>query len=135
FDATDGENGGLPFVVYDMKTGKKVYEDSAYYSNMWGRKATNPLDRLQVIASSRGQISLRYLRVVETEWDLRTKNTFWEQFRAKIDVKPAQAPTCTGYDDVKGRFASALAYPVEVSLSLESSVRTISGPLKCWPVD
>lgn len=135
FDACDGDSGGLPFVVYDMKTGKNVYQDSAYDSNMWRRKATSPFDRLRVVASPQDEISLKYLRVVETECDLRTETSCWERIRRKMNLTSAQAPTCTGYSGIKGRLASALAYPVEVALSSDSSVRTISGSLKCWPVD
>lgn len=34
FDADDGINGGMPFVVYDSKTGKSVFKDSYYDSSM-----------------------------------------------------------------------------------------------------
>jgi len=38
FDADDGEDGGMPFVVYDSKTQKKIFEDNAYYFWMWNPK-------------------------------------------------------------------------------------------------
>jgi hypothetical protein len=38
FDAADGFNGGIPFSVRDSKTGKKVFEDSAYEGSNWNPK-------------------------------------------------------------------------------------------------
>jgi hypothetical protein len=136
FDACDGEDGGLPFGVYDTTTGKKVFEDSAYESSMWSRKAKSPFDSLQVIVSPDGKVVLKYLRLEATECDLRTEKTScWEGVRSKANLKSAQPPVCTNYEGAKGRWVSVLAYPVEVSLSKPSLIRTISGPLRCWPVD
>jgi hypothetical protein len=38
FDAEDGQDGGMPFAVYDSKTQKKIFEDNAYYVWMWNQK-------------------------------------------------------------------------------------------------
>jgi hypothetical protein len=135
FNACDDAQGGLPFAVYDTKTGKKIFEDSAYDSRVWPQKdKPTGFDQLQVIVSS-DKILLKYLRVVLTECDLRTETTScWKQVRTKIDLKSAQLPLCTHYEGVTTRWVSMFAYPVEVTLSTPTVTRTSSGPLKCWPV-
>lgn len=137
FDACDGTDGGLPFTVYDSRTGKRVFEDTAYDSNMWTQKDTpTPFDRLRVTSTPEGQLLLIYLRVVGTDCDLRTeKASCWDHFKAKVDLKIATPPVCSHYHDISGRYVSAVAYPVEVLLSQEPIIKTIAGPVECWPVD
>lgn len=137
FDDADGTNGGMPFVVYDSRTGTKIFEDSAYDSSMWTKKVEDsPFNRLRVSNAQMGQISLRYLRVVEADCDLHTeKATCWEQIRRKLALKDAQMPVCSGYEGIPTRRESAVAYPVEVFLFPTPARKTIAGPVKCWPVD
>jgi hypothetical protein len=83
-----------------------------------------------------GHLSLRYLRVVEADCDLHTeKATCWEQVRKKFEPKSTQMPVCGGYKDISDRWESAVAYPVEVFLSPQPVIKSIAGPVKCWPVD
>jgi len=137
FHAADGTNGGMPFVVYDARTGARVFQDSYYDASMWNRKVQrSPFNRLRVSHASHGPISLTYLRVVEADCDLhQEKNSCWEQVRKKLEVKSSQAPVCSGYRDVTTRWASAVAYPVKVSLFPQPTAKTVDGPVKCWPVD
>jgi len=52
FNAPDGTNGGLLFRVYDARTGKKLFEDSAYDAAMWNRKErTATFDRMHLEAA------------------------------------------------------------------------------------
>jgi hypothetical protein len=137
FNADDGMNGGFPFIVYDAKIGQKIFEDSAYDSSMWSKKAQDsPFNRLRVTSAQDGQVSLRYLRVVEANCDLHTeKISCWEQVRKKLALKSPQMPVCSGYRGIPTRWASAVAYPVEVLLFPQPATKTIAGPIKCWPVD
>jgi hypothetical protein len=140
FDADDGTNGGIPFVVYDSITGKKVFEDSAYNSLMWkmGVKIEDSaFNTLRVSNDQVRGVSLKYLRVVEAGCDLNKEKTpCWERIRKKLEVKTAQMPICTGYEHIMADSSeSALAYPVEVLLSPQPVINTIPGPVKCWPVD
>jgi len=50
FDASDGEDGGMPFAVYDSKTQKKIFEDNAYYVWMWNKKL-RPQERQDLVVS------------------------------------------------------------------------------------
>ena len=145
FDADDGTNGGMPFAIYDATTGKKIFEDNAYYSGMWNQKVKDsPFNDLRVTNASDGQLSLVYLRVVEAGCNLHSQNaiTCWNHVRKKLALKNARAPICSGYNEknVLGeRFnidaESAIAYPIEVSLFPKPTTTTIAGPVKCWPVD
>ena len=137
FNDSDGINGGLPFVVYDARTGQKIFQDSAYDSSMWSRKVQDsPFNRLRVIRAQNGQMFLRYLRVVEANCDLHTeKASCWEQVREKLELTTAQMPSCSGYERIPSRWESSVAYPVEVLLFPQPATKTIAGPVKCWPVD
>ncbi len=137
FDSADATDGGLPFAIYDSTTGKKAFEDSAYDSRMWNKKATaSPFNQLRVTKTSDGQTTLRYLRVVEANCDLHTeKSACWEEVRKTLELRTSQMPICSNYDAISERRVSAVAYPVEVRLFPQPVTKTIEGPVKCWPVD
>lgn len=137
FNDADGANGGLPFVVYDSRTGRKIFEDSAYDSSMWKKKVEDsPFNRLRVSSALDGQLSLKYLRVVEAGCDLHTEKAFcWEQVSKKLALGSGQVPVCSGYKSIPTRWTSAVACPVEVSLFPQPAFKAIAGPVKCWPVD
>lgn len=137
FDDADGTNRGLPFVVYDSRTGRKIFEDSAYDSRIEDKNVgTSLFNRLQVSSAQGRPVSLRYLRVVEADCDLhREKASCWEQVKRKFELKTPQMPFCRGYEHIPSRWESAVAYPVEVFLFPQPTIKTIAGPVKCWPVD
>lgn len=89
FDADDGANGGLAFAIFDAKTGKKIFEDSAYESRMWNHKTgSGPFNHLRVDRAEDGSLRLRYLRVTETDCDLhREKAECWERVKTKLRLK------------------------------------------------
>lgn len=129
FRGDDGYNGGLPFAIYDSRTGTKVFEDSIIldsHFNQWRFNSTQG-----------GQFSLNYLRVVQAECDLHTgKAACWESVRKKFDLRNMHIPVCTGYEGLIGTdAASAIAYPVEVLLFPHPVVKTADGPVRCWPAD
>jgi hypothetical protein len=135
FRAADGVNGGMPFVIYDSRSRTKIFQDSAYDATMWNTKAEDsPFLRISIAPD--GQVFLKYLRVVAAGCDLhKEKASCWKQAQKKFDLKTTQSPICTGYKDVKSATNSALAYPVETSLFVRPSTKTIDGPVKCWPLD
>lgn len=137
FNAADGFNGGLPFAVYDSRTGKKIFEDSAY-ENRVRKSVPSAFNQMRVRATADGQILLTYLRVLGTECDIPNKAAeCWPSLVQKLGLKSAAVPECTGYENLKppNWSASAVAYPVEVSLLPTPTTRVITGPIKCWPVD
>jgi hypothetical protein len=140
-EAADGDsNGGMPFRVMDLKTGKKIFEDSDWWS-----------DHLAFAPTSNGTVSLRYLRVVGGDCSIpRDGMICWSKFRSRYGVALAAVPQCTGYrhegdkEWVVGdegvppaeiKTPSAIGYPVMVELFPRPSIRAVPGPVKCTPVD
>jgi hypothetical protein len=135
-DADDGTDGGMPFVVFDFRTRKKIFEDSAYTSRMWRAATHSPFDEMRVRAAPNEGVLLTYLRVVEADCDLHLEgHACWEKVREKLALKSDRPPVCSGYEKISSRWVSAVAYPVEVSLFPQPSTKTIAGPVKCRPVD
>lgn len=141
FNSDDGTDGGMPFAVYDSKTGKKIFEDNAYGAWMWNPKLRphpSPFNDLRVRATPEGNIVLIYLRVVGTECDIPNKAAeCWPPLVKQFGLKRATVPRCTGYEEIKlpNWNASTVAYPVQTSLHPTPMTKTIAGPIKCWPVD
>jgi hypothetical protein len=134
FDAPDGLDGAISFAAFNANTGKKVFEDSAYYPRIGNR--LSPSNNLRIYAGAGGQVTLRYVRVEATECDLHSEpGKCWEAVRAQFDLKIARAPVCTGYSKIKDRHSSSIAYPVETMLFPNPATKTVSGPVQCRPVD
>ena len=139
-DDPDGTNGGLPFSVYDSRTGEKVFEDNAYEARMWNGKLRAPesvFNALRVSQAAEGPTTLVYLRVVEGGCDLHSEGSdCWEKIRRKFGIKSTEMPVCINYEETRGRWwTSAVAYPVETRLFPKPATKTIDGPVLCWPVD
>ena len=137
FSASDGENGGMPFAIFDSNTGKKIFEDSAYQSSMWTKKPEySRFNNLRVYRRADGQTTLKYLRVVGTECDLHLEaSKCWAQVRTDFSIKQSETPVCSGYENISARYSSSVAFPVETVLFPNPVTKTIDGPIKCWPVD
>lgn len=133
----DGTDGGMPFTIYDFTTGKKIFRDSAYDSGMWNQRVpSSPFNYLRFDGSQDSELSMTYLRVVETDCDLHIEGAAcWGQVRKKLELKSTRMPVCTGYENISSRWVSAVAYPVKVSLFPQPVTKTIAGPVECWPVD
>jgi hypothetical protein len=120
FDAEDGENGGMPFAVYDSNTQEKIFEDNAYYVPMWNpklRQRPSPFNDIRVRTTHEGNVVLTYLRVLGTECDIPNKGAeCWPPLVQKLGLKAAAPPSCIrgGGDQIPR--PSAVSYPVETSL-------------------
>lgn len=139
FDAADGEDGGMPFAVYDSKTQKKIFEDNGYYVWMWNRKLRprpSPFNDIRVRTTHDGNAVLTYLRVVRTECDIPNKwAECWPSLVQKLGLKTTAVPSCIRWEENQTSEVFALAYPVETSLFPTPVTKTISGPVRCWPAD
>lgn len=143
FMGADGFNRGTQFLIYDFTTKRKVFKDFAdlSYDPRWRKRnpEASAFGGLKVITFPDGQLSLRYRRVLSTDCDLRRiqEAACWQDIRAKLDLKTVQMPVCDykGINPTQKHYASAIAYPVEVSLSPQPTTKTLSGPVGCWPVD
>jgi hypothetical protein len=132
FNGSDTVNGGLPFAVYDSLNGKKMFEDSAYYDRASSSRY------VEVVSTGAGYL-LKYLRVALTHCNLNTEGTAcWNEIKAEFALRSDDTPVCTGYDhiaDLVGtdQVESVIAYAVEVTLSPLPSIKSVGGPIECWP--
>ena len=123
FDADDGIDGGLPFAIYDSRTGGKLFQDSVFRDVYFSH-------------TQDGHLSLKYLRVVAGDCSLpRDKTACWQQIRKNLNLKTELLPTCTGYTSDITETWSTVAYPVEVTFFPEPSIVPQNGKVMCWPVD
>lgn len=139
-EAADGDNnGGMPFRILDMKTGRKVFEDSA-----------RGIGHLEFAHESDGSISLRYLRVVGGDCSIPKEGMdCWSKFERRYRLAHAPMPKCTGYRHEGERewvvgdqgvppadigIPSVIAYPVAVKLLPQPSIRAVPGSVKCSPI-
>jgi hypothetical protein len=130
FDEAEPVDGSYSFVIYDSVTGKRLFEDSAYYEN--------DSSRVRVFSTKAGYL-LRYLRVANVDCNLHADGRpCWKKVKAKLALKTDKMPVCTGYNGIAklvgtDNVESRVAYPVEVTLSAHPTIRTVAGPVKCWP--
>jgi hypothetical protein len=132
FDAGEmAADGSISFAVYDLTTGKKLFEDDADPSD------NDVPSNLQVISTKAGYL-LRYRRVDWAGCDLHAEGmACWKKIKAKFGLK--SMPVCRSYSAELFKafqtdtFESVIAYPVEVTLSPHPVTRTVAGPSKCWP--
>jgi hypothetical protein len=139
-EAADGdENAGMPFRIVDMKTGQKVFEDSASGNS---HPTFAPL--------SDGKISLRYLRRVGGDCSIPKDGvTCWSKFRKHYGLPRAAIPKCMGYRRDRGKewaagdegvpseaieTPSAINYPAAVDLFRRPLIRALPGLVQCFPV-
>lgn len=140
-EAADGDgNGGNPFRVLDVKTGKKVFEDSVYFYRA---------SHIEFVRTAGKEIKLKYLRVVGGDCSIpKDGSSCWSQFRKHYGVVFEAVPACMGYlkaGDKEGAMApdgtvlapaestSVVAYPVLVTLLPHPMITPVSGPVKCGP--
>ena len=130
-EAADSDHSGIPFRILDLKTGKKIFEDSEW----WDR-------HLEFVPYSDGRMSLRYQRAVEGDCSIpKSGASCWNKFKQKFGLPLATAPNCTGYEGEQPTPAeqeqteSAIGYPVEVQLLPHPSMKAVPGPVKCRPVE
>ncbi|HVM93916.1 MAG TPA: hypothetical protein VMT67_13930 [Terriglobales bacterium] len=139
FDSEDGQDGGMPFALYDSKTQKKIFEENAYYASMWNpklRPRPSLFNDIRVRTANDGNVVLTYLRVIRTECDIPNKeDKCWPPLVQKLGLKTAAVPSCIRWEENQTSGPSAVAYPVETSLFPTPVMETISGPVRCWPAD
>jgi hypothetical protein len=140
FEAADGTSGGMPFRILDLKTGKKVFEDS-----VWGRS------HFEFVPAPDGKFKLRYQRLIEGDCSIpKDGMSCWSKFRSNYGLVLTTVPKCIGYRHEGDKVwapgdegvppeeittASFIAYPVEAELFPLASIRAIPGSVTCGPVE
>jgi hypothetical protein len=150
FSGEDGWNGATPFAIFDSRTGKKLFEDSA--------------KEISFVTRPDQPIAMRYLRVVSDDCFILKDAACWQRMAAKYGLNNAAAPDCRkGYEASAEDMArlrcskqpspaclereralslkqaldspSVLSYPVEVELGATPSAKPTAGDVGCWPAD
>jgi len=154
FNADDGWNGGMPFAIYQSRTGKKIFEDSASGD-------------LEFLPAQGSALLMKYMRVIGTECNaFQDPVACLPQIRKTVGLENSTMPDCkkgyeqSAHDLAKGRCqaqgsdnakcfdkelqlaqnqtystVSVIAYPVAVTLDSQATIKPVSGELKCWPAD
>jgi hypothetical protein len=162
FSGDDGWNGATPFAIFDSKTGKKLFEDSAKpFMSLATRKA-----EIRFVTRPDQPIAMQYMRVVTDDCMILKDAECWQRMAAKYFLNAAAVPDCRkGYQasaeemaegrcqGKKGPLAaciekerplalkqafdapSVISYPVEVELGGTPSLRPIGPAAGCWPSD
>lgn len=141
--AADGDNGGIRFVVYDSRTGKKVFEDTdcltcTHLKKTYGKEPPSaPFNRMRISKIRGGPVTLKYMRVEQADCDLRADGaSCWDHVKMQMNVKSSKAPVCLGNAQTPvGELQSMVARAVLVSLESPPVVKSIEGPALCWGPD
>ena len=145
-EASDGENGAMLTRVVDTTTRKKMFEDSVSFWHL--RRLKKPMEFWRTAS---GALLMRYRRSVEGRCSIvRDGNACWDKIRNQFGLMNAPIPKCSGYrqrgerewkvgdDGVPAedeRTASAIVYPVEVTISAQPTIKVVGGPVWCSAVD
>ena len=131
FSCSEFAQASCSFAVYDSTSGKKLFMDDVAVTNK-GRDI-----HMQVFSTKAGVVA-RYDAAANAGCDLYKAADCWKKVKAKFGLKSDRKPDCPGYPEVYKLFQtdedeSMIAYPVEVTLSSRPSVKTVAGPIQCWP--
>jgi len=154
FDADDGWNGGMGFAVYDSHTGKKVFEDSAVggidflppqggqvtlkYTRIIDSQCNAPKDQAACWDQIRKTIG------VENPPQPDCKKAYEESAqklaKGRCAAQKSNTAQCVAKEiqlarDQTSQATSIIAYPVEVALGPQPTIKPVAGELRCWPSD
>jgi hypothetical protein len=132
FDASDGEDGGMPFAAFDSGTGRKLFEDSSllgYY-----QKTLHLKNAFRITSDADRNPRLTYLRVARAGCNLKAEQwECWNKVRAQFGITQTDIPVCSKYE--QANWESAIVYPVSVVLTDSPQIKAVDGPVFCWPTD
>jgi len=132
-EAADGQDDGTAVRVFDLKSKKKIFEDSISLSHF----------RIEFAHTQDGKVSgMKYLRVVRGDCSLpKDGKACWQRFRQQFGLSQESVPTCTGYEGEQPvpaeeeQTESAITYPVVVELFPQPAIKALSGPITCRPLE
>jgi hypothetical protein len=132
FDASDGDDGGMPFAAFDSGSGRKIFEDSLlldYY-----QKELHLKNIFHITSDADQNPLLTYFRVARAGCNLKAEQLeCWNKVRAQFGITQTDIPVCSGYE--KADWESAIVYPVSVVLNDSPQIKAVDGPVFCWPTN
>jgi len=132
FSCPEVQQGDCVFAVYDSTTGKELFAGNVALSGK------NAEIHMKVFSTNAGIVA-KYLAAADAGCDLYAKGTdCWKKVKAKFGLKSDRKPVCEGYPAVYKFFEtdqveSMIGYPVEVTFSPHPAIKTVAGPIHCWP--
>ena len=130
FIASDGDSGGTPFAVFDVRTGRKLFEDSSlldYY-----KKKLHIKDTFRITSGPDEIPRFTYFRVVPAGCNLKAQQwECWKKVRVQFGITQTDLPVCSGYEQAD--WESVIVYPVSVVLTNSPQIKAADGPAFCWP--
>lgn len=130
FIASDGDDGGMPFVVFDARNGRKVFEDSVLFR--YYIEKLNITTVFHVNTDVDQAVKLDYYRGVRPGCNLNGQETdCWKLARASFGITQTDIPACIGYEQAD--WESAVVYPVSVRFTDSPRIKSVDGPVFCWP--
>lgn len=108
-------NGATPFAIFDSRTGKKLFEDSA--------------KEISFVTRPDQTIAMRYLRVVSDDCFILKDAACWQRITAKYGLDNAAAPDCRkGYEASAESMAKGRCAAQRATLAACLKKRAASGP-------
>jgi hypothetical protein len=156
FDADDGWNGGMGFAVYDAKTGKKIFDDVALGDlDISDAQATDSgitvrytriVDSGCIVPKELGacwdKITLRFALRSATAPDCKAayEKTAQALAKGRCQAQNTDNAECLAKEialarQQTGDANSIVAYPVEIVLGANPTIKPVTGDLQCWPSD
>lgn len=154
FDADDGVNGGVGFAVYAAGTGKKVFEDVALgsldfletqgsqvsirYVRVFDSQCNVLQDAATCWAKIKNAIGLDNVTVPDCKKGY--EKSARDLAKGRCQVQNTDTSQCLDRElplaTTQTRDASSIiAYPVEVILGPQPTIKPVGGDLQCWPSD
>jgi hypothetical protein len=156
FSADDGWNGGTGFAVFDSKTGKKIFDDVALGNLEFSDAAgTNTSLRYTRVVDSgcilpkeesacwdkiKSKLALDSASAAMPDCKGGYEKSAQDLAKGRCQAQNADNPQCLAKEISLARQQSndansVIAYPVEVTLGANASIKAVAGDLRCWPSD
>lgn len=154
FDADDGVNGGVGFAVYDGNIGKKIFEDvalgsldfpethdsrvSVRYVRVFDSQCNVLQDEAGCWAKIKNAIGLDNATMPDCKKGY--EKSAHDLAKGRCQAQNTDTPQCLARElplatSQTKDANSIIAYPVEVILGPQATIKPVGGDLRCWPSD
>jgi hypothetical protein len=154
FSADDGWNGGMGFAIFDSRTGRKIFDDVALgnvevsdgagsatslrYTRVVDGGCIIPKEQSACWEKIENKLALGSASMPDCESGY--EKSAQDLAKGRCQAQNADNPQCLAKEISQARrqsndASSVIAYPVEVTLGANVSIKPSQGDLRCWPSD
>jgi hypothetical protein len=131
-DSADGQDGALAFGIFDLHTGKKLFEDQ--YEDVFlqsnGKYALH--DDRKMRWNSNGELVINYIRVQYGTCFLMKKIAECrDKIESEIQAKQPVINDCSEFQKDDSAYSSVIFYQAESTLKAKPETRPVVGPMRC----